>query len=146
MGTITITTIIYSIVIAIIIAAVLFVAMRFVHKLYPVDPIETGREIDIYQNGYHNRTATITRLTPNQVVIYDVLPLPIHYRGKFYSVGYTSDGSTLMYIGKKKLFRLARMAEMVRKVVSTPEYPDYLPGENSTEETTESVEEVENEM
>lgn len=137
-----ITTAIY-----IIIALVaLLVALRFVHKIYPLDPVAVGRKINIYQDSTYNRTATVTGLFRNRVVIYDVLPLPIHYRGKFYSMGYTSDGYSLMFIGKKKLIFLARLAELIRKIANTPEYQGDLPGEASEETTTEPMEGVEDEV
>lgn len=124
----------------------LLVALRFVHKIYPLDPVAVGRKINIYQDNSYNRTATVTGLFRNRVVIYDVLPLPIHYRGKFYSMGYTSDGYSLMFIGKKKLIFLARLAELIRKIVNTPEYQGDLPGETSEETTTEPMEGVEDEV
>lgn len=134
-----------SIVILILGIVALLVAMRFAHKLYPLDPLAEGKKVHIYQDGRYNRTATITGLTSGKLVIYDVLPLPIHYRGKFYSVGYTSDGFSLMFIGRKRLFFLAKLAELIRKIANTPEHQGDLPSE-SQEETTEPMEGVEDEV
>lgn len=125
--------------------AALYVALRLVHKIYPLDPVTVGKTINIYQDNTYNRTATVTGLHSDRVVIYDVLPLPVHYRGRFYSVGYTSDGYSLMFIGRKKLYFLARLAELIRKIANTPEYQGDLLGE-SAEETTEPVEGVDDEM
>jgi hypothetical protein len=126
---------------------VLLVALRFVHKTYPLDPVKVGKKVNIYQDNAYNRTATVTGLFRDRVVIYDVLPLPIHYRGRFYSVGYTSDGFSLIFISRKKLFFLARLTELIRKIVSTPEYQDNLPGESSEgAETMEPMEGTEDEV
>ncbi|MDH6308008.1 hypothetical protein M2451_002527 [Dysgonomonas sp. PFB1-18] len=124
---------------------VLYIALRLIHKIYPLDPVTVGKTINIYQDNTYNRTATVTGLHSDRVVIYDVLPLPVHYRGRFYSVGYTSDGYSLMFIGRKKLYFLARLAELIRKIANTPEYQGDLLGE-SAEETTEPVEGVDDEM
>ena len=138
-----VTTVVY-----IIIALVaLLVALRFIHKVYPLDPVKVGQKVNIYQDNAYNRTATVTGLFRNRVVIYDTLPLPIHYRGKFYSVGYTSDGYTFLYINRKRLFFLARLAELIRKIANTPALQEDLPGESSEEtEKTEPMEGADDEM
>lgn len=137
-----ITTVVFSI-----FALVAFsVALRLVHKIYPLDPITVGREISIYQDNTYNRTATVTGLYRDRLVIYGALPLPVHYRGKFYSVGYTSDGYSFIFIGRKKLFFLARIAELIRKIVSTPEYQNDSLGEKQEGAVTEPMEEVKDEV
>lgn len=136
-----VTTVVYIILVLVI----LFVSMRHIHKLYPEDPIKKGEKVNIYQDGIYNRTATVTGLSCDRLVIYDALPLPVHYRGKFYSIGYTSDGVTLLFLGRKRLYFLARMAELIRKIVHTPEYLDKTPDEDEETET-KSGEEVEDEL
>ena len=126
--------------------AVLLIAMRFAHKIYPLDPVEKGKKVNIYQDNVYNRTATVTGLYRDRLVIYDALPLPVNYRGKFYSIGYTSDGFTLLFLGRKRLYFLARMAELIRKIVRTPEYMDNIPDDATTETQKESDEEVEDEL
>lgn len=133
-----VTTVVYIIIV--------LVALRLVHKAYPLDPVSVGQKISIYQDNAYNRTATVTGLFRDRVVIYDILPLPVHYRGRFYSVGYTSDGYSLIFIGRKRLFFLARMAELIRKIVGTPAYQDNLPGEKPEETVAEPMEGVEDEM
>lgn len=136
-----VTTVVYIILVLVI----LFVGMHHIHKLYPEDPIKKGEKVNIYQDGIYNRTATVTGLSRDRLVIYDALPLPVHYRGKFYSIGYTSDGVTLLFLGRKRLYFLARMAELIRKIVHTPEYLDNTPDEDEEAET-KSGEEVEDEL
>jgi hypothetical protein len=98
----------------------------------------------VYLDGKHNRQATLTRNLPKAIVIYGSLSLPVHYRGKFYAVGYTQDSHTLIYISRKRLFFFARVAELIRKIVNTPEYD---PGiEENTEEKTEPEGNDENKM
>ena len=126
--------------------AVVLIAMRFAHKIYPLDPVEKGKKVNIYQDNVYNRTATVTGLYRDRLVIYDALPLPVNYRGKFYSIGYTSDGFTLLLLGRKRLYFLARMAELIRKIVRTPEYMDNTPDDATTETQKESDEEVEDEL
>lgn len=110
--------------IIVIVLVALAIGLRYAHKLYPLDPVRNGQQVHIYQDGRYDRTATITGLFRDRIVIYDILPLPIHYRGKFYSVGYDSNGVKLLFLGRKKLFFLARMAELIRKVVNKPDYID----------------------
>lgn len=136
-----VTTVVYIILVLVIV----FVSMHHIHKLYPKDPIKKGGKVNIYQDGIYNRTATVTGLSRDRLVIYDALPLPVHYRGKFYSIGYTSDGVTLLFLGRKRLYFLARMAELIRKIVHTPEYLDNTPDEDEEAET-KSGEEVEDEL
>jgi hypothetical protein len=100
----------------------IFIAMMFAHRFYPEKPLEVGTEVNVYWNGRYNRTATITHDLPKEIVLYDCISFPVHYRGKFYAVGYTQDSQKLMYVGRRRLFILACIAEFIRKIVDTPEY------------------------
>ena len=100
------------------------IALKFAHYLYPADNMPAGRKVDIYLDNVYNRTATISHNFNGGLIIYDTLSLPINYRGKFYAVGQTNDGHTLMFIGRKKLYFLAHIAELIRKIVNTPEFKD----------------------
>lgn len=126
--------------------AIILIALRFVHKLYPLDPVEKGKKVNIYQDNAYNRTATVTGLYRDRLVIYNSLPLPLDYRGKFYSVGYTSDGFTFLFLGRKRLYFLARIAELIRKIMRTPEYMDNMPEDAPAETQKEAEEEVEDEL
>lgn len=136
-----VTTVFYIILVLMIVSIIL----RHIHKLYPLDPIKKEQKVNIYVDNIHNRTATVTGLFQDHLVIYDALPLPVDYRGRFYSIGYTSDGSTLLFLGRKRLYFLARMAELIRKIVHTPEYLDNTPDEDEKTETKPG-EEVEDEV
>jgi hypothetical protein len=78
--------------------------------------------------------------------LYGKFPVPLHYRGKFYAVGKMSDGHTLMYLGKRRLYILMRFVELFRKIARTPEYLDNTPVEQEGTEAVSSKEEVEDGM
>ena len=103
---------------------VILIALRFVYRIYPECPLKVGEQVNIYIDNRYNRTATISHNLSGVVVIYDKLNLPVHYRGRFYALGYTDDGHTLMFVGRKRLYFLARLAELIRKIAGTPEYQD----------------------
>lgn len=113
-----------GIIIMVSIALICLAIMLFHSYIHPVDPVRKGNKTNVYIDGAFNRTATITDIKPGYLTVYDKLPLPIHYRGKFYAVGRMSDGHTVMFLGKKKLYLLMRFAELIRKIVRTPEYLD----------------------
>lgn len=113
-----------GIIIMVSIALICLAIMLFHSYIYPVYPVKKGNKTNVYIDGAFNRTATITDIKPDYLTVYDKLPLPIHYRGKFYAVGRMSDGHTVMFLGKKKLYLLMRFAELIRKIMRTPEYLD----------------------
>lgn len=117
----------------------------FIHELYPVDIIRKGRKVSIYVDGKFNREATISGIASGYLFVYDRLPLPIHYRGKFYASGCMSDGHSILFLGKKKLYILMRFAEFFRKLANTPVCADQMPIEDP-EVTNEAGEEVEDEL
>jgi hypothetical protein len=58
-----------------------------------------------------------------------------------------SDGHTLMYLGKKKLYILMRFVELFRRIARTPEYLDNTPEDQGNSEVMEDPkEEVEDGM
>lgn len=61
--------------------------MHFANLFLPKDPVKPGKEAHIYLDGRYNRTATINRIEGDCIYLYDKFPVPLHYRGKFYSVG-----------------------------------------------------------
>lgn len=102
--------------------AVLFIVVAIVavvltvHVFIPSSPIELSDKVHIYIGRKYNRTATIDDLdNENGVIfIYDNFSLPCTYFGKFYAVGYMSDGNKLIYLKNKKLLIPALLAELIR--------------------------------
>lgn len=89
---------------------------RALLKLFPRHNTQKGDRVDIFLNGKYNRTATVTKVCPDKLYIYNTLPLPLDYRGSFYAQGIdTNDGSKLIYIGTRKHYRFIKMAELIRK-------------------------------
>lgn len=132
-----------SIVIIVGVLVVILVTMFMIYRVYPVDVLAKDVEVNIYLDGKYNRTATITDVRRDFLTVYERLPLPIHYRGKFYATGRMSDGHTLMFLGRKKFYFLMRFAELIRKLVHTPEYQEQL---LETQESTEPMEGAEDEL
>ena len=120
--------------------------MHFAILFLPKDPVKPGKEAHIYLDGRYNRTATINRIEGDCIYLYDKFPVPLHYRGKFYSVGKMSDGHTLMYLGKRRLYVLMRFVELFRKIARTPEYLDNTPEDQENIEAMDPKGEVEDGM
>lgn len=121
--------------------------MHYANLFLPKDPVKPGKKAHIYMDGRYNRTATVSRIEEDCIYLYDKFPVPLHYRGKFYSVGKMSDGHTLMYLGKKKLYILMRFVELFRRIARTPEYLDNTPEDQKNSEVMEDPkEEVEDGM
>ena len=134
-----------NVLIIILIGAFILALLRFAYLLFPKGTMEAGKPVNVYIDGRFNRTATICNNLPGCIVILDKLRLPVHYRGRFYSIGYTEDRCTLMYIGRKRLYFLAHVAELIRKIVGTPEYQDPTI-EVAPEHSDEVSEDFENEL
>lgn len=103
-----------------------------VARLLPRAALQKGDKAHIYLNGRYNRTATLTSVGADSVGIYDdKVKLPLDFRGRFYGIGVdTNDGSRLIYLAKRKHYRLIRVAELIRKVFRIVEdeinlNPDY---------------------
>lgn len=120
--------------------------MHYANLFLPKDPVKPGKEAHIYLDGRYNRIATINRIEGDCIYLYGKFPVPLHYRGKFYAVGKMSDGHTLMYLGKRRLYTLMRFVELFRKIARTPEYLDNTPEEQEGMEAVDSKEEVEDGM
>lgn len=110
-----------AIAIALIVAGVLVIAFlavfggSLVNKLLPDEPLQVGDQVEIFLDGVYNRTATITGVTADRIYIYDTLPLPLGYRGKFYAMGCDIDGVEFWYLKNRKRNNLVIFAEIVRK-------------------------------
>lgn len=112
MGTVTITIIVAGVLAIVLLAAF---GGGLVNKLLPDEPLQVGDQVEIFLDGVYNRTATITGVTADRIYIYDTLPLPLGYRGKFYAMGYDIDGVEFWYLRNRKRNNLVIFAECVRK-------------------------------
>lgn len=77
-------------------------------------PIKVGDKMHVYLDGVYNRTATVSKVEPHRVFIYEKLPLHIAYRGRFYATGLTADGRYLVYLSNRNHYRYVRLAELLR--------------------------------
>ena len=124
-----------------------------VNLMLPKRYSAVGEKVSIFLNGVYNRDATITGIGQEKVVIYERLPLPVAYRGKFYAVGCDRDGIELWYMADKRLYWLVPYAERIRKRYKLIDCPfNFVPQEEpmpieaveateieSTEESEEST-------
>lgn len=100
----------------------------FVNKWMPADNMKQGDVMYIYLNNEYNRKATISKVEENRLFIYDKLPLPLSYRGKFYAVGVdVSDNSRFLYMKKRIYIIPCRIVERFRKSIGLDQYLDNLP-------------------
>lgn len=129
-----------------VIVGVLFVLHNwggyFVNKWMPADNMKKGDVMHIYLNNEYNRSATISKVEESRLFIYDKLPLPLSYRGKFYAVGVdVSDNSRFLYMKKRIYIIPCRIVERFRKSIWLDQYLDNLPVSDSGEaEETEEKE------
>lgn len=122
----------------------LFWGGYFVNKWMPADNMKKGDVMHIYLNNEYNRSATISKVEANRLFIYDKLPLPISYRGKFYAVGVdVADNSRFLYMRKRMYIIPCRIIERFRKSVGLDQYMDNLPISEPEEEDKEESEETE---
>ena len=97
--------------------AVAIVSIVLTVKVFiPTSTIKIGDELHIYIGSKYNRTATVNEINESDdvIVIYDNFPLPYTYQGRFYAIGYMSDGNKLIFIKNKKLLIPALLAELIR--------------------------------
>lgn len=119
-------------------------------QLFPKDYLRVGDKVEVFLNGEHNRTATITAISQDKLFIYDTIPLPLNYRGPFYATGVDqNDGSKIIYIKTWKHYKLVRVAELIKKLFNFIGDQDNLPPAGEAEFTkdfVETEEEIENEL
>lgn len=115
----------------------------FVNKWMPADNMKKGDVMHIYLNNKYNRNATISKVDGNRIFIYDKLPLPLSYRGKFYAVGVdVSDNSYFIYVRKRRYIIPCRIVERFRVSIGLDQYLDNLPvSEDEGNENNEEKEE-----
>lgn len=131
------------------IVAVVFSFGFLVNLLLPRRTSAKGDKVHIFLDGIYNRDATITGIGQEKIMIYETLPLPLTYRGKFYGVGTDRDGVEFWYMADKRLYWLVPFAERIRKrykLIDCPFnfQPEELPipaefKENAENEVTETV-------
>lgn len=89
----------------------------------------------IFLDDEYNRSATISSVTKSKIVIYDKLPLPLTYRGKFYAVGEdAADGGKFIYVSKHYHVIPCRIVERFRRRFGLPEDIDNLPETKAVED------------
>ena len=79
--------VILSLLLVLFLVAFYYFAGYFVNKCMPKIYLKQGDVMYIFLDDEYNRSATISSVTKSKIVIYDKLPLPLTYRGKFYAVG-----------------------------------------------------------
>ena len=95
-------------------------------RAFPVSRFQSGDRVYIFLNGRYNRTATVTDVSGNKLWIYGRLPLELDYRGRFYAVGVSGDGSRLTYLADRRLRGYVRLAELVRRLFNVMDDVDNL--------------------
>lgn len=120
----------------------------FVNKWMPADNMKQGDVVHIYLNNEYNRKATISKVEDRRIFIYDKLPLPVSYRGKFYAVGVdVSDNARFLYMRKRRYIIPCRIVERFRRCIGLDQYLDNLPVSDPVEdEDKEEKEESEDEV
>lgn len=100
----------------------------FVNKWMPADNMKKGDVMHIYLDNEYNRSATISKVEESRIVIYDRLPLPLSYRGKFYAAGIDpTDNSQYLYMRKRRYIIPCRIIERFRKRFGLDQYMENLP-------------------
>lgn len=83
-----------------------------------IDDLDSNDKIYLFFDGViptMNRKATINKITEDKIYIYDILPLPLDYKGRFYGVGVTIDGVKLIYVKAFVFIYFAKIAELFRR-------------------------------
>ena len=83
-----------------------------------IDDLNSNDKIYLFFNGIipkMNRKATINKITEDKIYIYDILPLPLDYKGRFYGVGVAPDGVKLIYVKAYVFIYFAKIAELLRR-------------------------------
>lgn len=104
-------------------------------RLFPKAPMHKGDKVDVFLNGRYNRTATITGISADRLVIYGTVGLPVDYRGRFYAVGTdTNDGSRVVFVSRRKHFKFVKASELVRRMFNVVDDEDMLSAEEEEQE------------
>ncbi len=83
-----------------------------------IDDLDSNDNIYLFFDGViptMNRKATINKITEDKIYIYDILPLPLDYKGRFYATGVTPDGVKLIYVKAFVFIYFAKIAELFRR-------------------------------
>lgn len=120
-----------------------------IENMFPNKPMKVDGQVHIFIGTKYNRSATINRVTADSIIIYQKLPLPLDYRGKFYATGKLNDGKRAYYLANRNYFYLVHLGEIARIIFNivdsaynlVPDLPDDF---NETEKDIE--EESEDEM
>ncbi len=133
-------------VIALLVLCIRLLNGKPIEDLFPNKPMRTDSQVHIFIGTRYNRSATINRITTDSLVIYQSMPLPIDYRGRFYATGRLSDGKRVYYLANRNYFYLVHLGEIARVLFNIVDsaynlVPD-LPGDldsdgDNTEEGTE---------
>nr|UWI25186.1 MAG: hypothetical protein [Bacteriophage sp.] len=136
----------------VVIVGIMFVAFHiwggyFVNEWMPADNMKKGDVMHIYLNNEYNRKATISKVEENRIIIYDKLPLPLSYRGKFYAVGVDmSDNTRFIYVRKRRYIIPCRIVERFRISIGLDQYLDNLPVSEDEENDNNEEKEAEDEV
>lgn len=136
----------------VVIVGIMFVAFHiwggyFVNEWMPADNMKKGDVMHIYLNNEYNRKATISKVEENRIIIYDKLPLPLSYRGKFYAVGVDmSDNTRFIYVRKRRYIIPCRIVERFRISIGLDQYLDNLPVSEDEENYNNEEKEAEDEV
>ena len=107
---------------------------EFVIKIFPKNPLRKSDKMDVFVNGKYNRTATISKVKVDGMLIYNTLELPVDYRGRFYAKGVDiTDGSKFVYVKNRKHFKFVKVAELLRRLLNVMDDDDMLPMEEEQE-------------
>lgn len=125
--------------IAVAIAVSLIVIIRsyggyLLNRWMPKDNMRQGDVIHIYLNNEYNRSATISKVEGSSIVIYDRLPLPMSYRGKFYAAGTDlTDNIQYLYMRKRRYIIPCRIIERFRRRFGLDQHMENLPVDADTD-------------
>lgn len=100
-----------------------YLLAKYVYLLYPVKQPVEGKKVHMYLSRLYNRELTITEIHDDCINAYDnMISFPIHFRGRFYWIGYLEDGSEIIFLNDPSLFKWAKLAELHRKIYDVPDY------------------------
>ncbi len=94
----------------------LIISLVITHTL--IDDLKVNDKIYLFFDGIlpkMNRKATINSIGEDLIYIYDILPLPLDYTGRFYATGVTPDGVKLIYVKAFVFIYFAKIAELLRR-------------------------------